>query len=252
MKRIQRLSSPTSGLKTYLDEGMEVDKDWDGFRNHEGGNSYLKVIEMLIEIQHGLCGYCEIDIRETDRQVEHVIPQSDPNRGAAHALNHCNMIACCKGGTIFAHDNDNVRRLDPVRHNLSCGQAKANLVDADFIDPRTLPALPSVTRVIFTGKIEADGAACESNGIAIDRVEKTIKFLGLNSERLRRAREHRWNALRDNWGPEIDDPVLMGTAASGELLPGEDNRLSKFFTTNRSYFGIYGEMVLSELPMDWI
>ena len=250
MKRIQSLSALTEGLKTYLDEGVEEDKDWDGFRNHEGGNSYLEVIEKLIEIQHGLCGYCEIDIRETDRQVEHVIPQSDPSRGAALALDHCNMIACCKGGTIIAHDK--VRRLDPVRHNRSCGQAKGNLVDADFIDPRMLPALPSVTRVIFTGRIEADGAACESNDIAIDRVEKTIKFLGLNTERLRRARERRWNALSDIWGPNISDPVLMETVARGELLPDKDNRLSKFFTTNRSYFDIYGEMVLSEPPMDWI
>ena len=50
----------------------------------------------------------------------------------------------------------------------------------------------------------------------------------------------------------LSDPVLMETVARGELLPDKDNRLSKFFTTNRSYFDIYGEMVLSELPMDWI
>ena len=252
MKRIQSLSAPTEGLKTYLNEGVEEDKDWDGFRNHEEGNSYLEVIEKLIEIQHGLCGYCEIDIRETDRQVEHVIPQSDPNRGAAHALNHCNMIACCKGGTKFAHDNDNMRRLDPVRHNLSCGQAKGNLVDANFIDPRTLPALPSVTRVIFNGRIEADKAACKSTGIDVGRVEKTITILGLNTERLRRAREHRWIALSENWGQKINDSELMEAAAQGELLPDRDNRLSRFFTTNRSYFDIYGEMVLSVQGRDWI
>ena len=51
-------------------------------------------------------------------------------------------------------------------------------MDTDFIDPRALPALPSLIRVNFDGRIGADTAACEIGGIAVDKVEKTIAILG--------------------------------------------------------------------------
>ena len=250
MKRITSLIDPTPGLAAYLAEEVNEVKDWEGFRSHEAGASYLALVETLMEIQHGLCGYCEIDIEGRDRQVEHVIPQSDLLHGATHALDQGNMITCCKGGTLLT--DDETRRLDPVRRNRSCGEAKGDLVDADFIDPRTLPDLPSLTRVNFDGRIEADAASCESCGIDVDKVERTIEILGLKTERLRRARENRWNALNDNWASEIDDPVIMEAAAQGELLPDGRNRLPRFFTTSRSYFGAYGEIVLSQPPQDWI
>ena len=228
MKRIQSLHDCPEGLTAFLvDEGDEV-KDWEGFRSRQAGASYLELIEILVETQHGLCGYCEIDIEARDRQVEHVIPQSDPLHGAAHALDHGNMIACCKGGTLLS--DDDARRLDPVRRNRSCGEAKGDLVDADFIDPRTLPLLPSITRVNFDGRIEAYAAACDCCGILVDKVERTIQILGLNCERLRRARENRWNALSEYWASEIDNPELMEVAARGELLPDAQNRLPRFFT----------------------
>ncbi len=250
MQKIRSLDAPTPGLYAYHNNGVKETKDWDGFRNHASGDSYSQLIETLVEIQHGLCGYCEIDINKRDRQVEHVIPQSDPKQGAKLALDYRNLIACCKGGTLRI--SDETRRLDPVKRNRSCGEAKENKMPAKFIDPRKLPAIPSVTKVIFDGRIKPDAAACKRTGIDVDKVEKTIEVLGLNSERLRRARENHWNVLSDNWTPVIDDPKIREAAARGELLPDRDNRLPRFFTTNRSYFGDYGEKVLSEDPMDWI
>ena len=100
------------------------------------------------------------------------IPQSDPRNDAALALDHPNMIACCRGGTL--QTDDKARRLDPVRRNRSCGEAKEALVDTDFIDPRALPALPSLIRVNFDGRMDADTAACEIGGIEVDKVEKTM------------------------------------------------------------------------------
>ena len=250
MKRIASLVDPTPGLADFLAEADVEDTNWPRFRDHAGGASYRELVEGLVDLQHGICGYCEIDIQERDRQVEHVIPQSDPLRGAAYALDSSNMIACCKGGTLITDDES--RRLDPVKRNRSCGDAKEDRVDADFVDPRTLPNLPSLTRVNFDGRIEADAASCDSCGIPVGRIEKTIEILGLNTERLRRARENRWDALNDNWGSEIDAPGLMEAAAKGELLPDQDNRLSRFFTTSRSYFDVYAEKILSEPPQDWI
>lgn len=250
MKRIASLVDPTPGLADYLAEAGDEDKNWERFRDHEGGASYRELVEGLVNLQHGICGYCEIDIQERDRQVEHVIPQSDPLRGAAHALDSGNMIACCKGGTLVT--DDETRRLDPVKRNRSCGEAKEDRVDTDFVDPRTLPDLPSLTRVNFDGRIEADAASCESSGIPVGRIEKTIEILGLNTERLRRARENHWDALSVNWESEMGAAGLMQAAATAELLPDNDNRLPRFFTTSRSYFGVYAEMVLSAPPKDWI
>lgn len=250
MKRIGSLVDPTPGLDAYLADSADGSKNWPGFRDHAGGASYRELVEALVELQHGLCGYCEVDIQERDRQVEHVIPQSDPQLGAAHVLDPSNLIACCKGGTL--QTGDETRRLDPVKRNRSCGEAKEDRVDADFVDPRTLPDIPSLTRVNFDGRIEADAASCDSCGIPVDRIEKTIELLGLNTERLRRARENRWNALSDNWGTQLGVPELMEAAAKGELLPDADNRLPRFFTTSRGYFGVYAEKILSEPPRDWI
>ena len=250
MKRIRSLPDCPPGLAGYLAHEVDEVNDWDGFRSHEAGASYLALVEPLVDIQHGLCGYCEIDIEPRDRQVEHVIPQSDPLHGATHALDYGNMIACCKGGTLLSDDPG--RRLDPVRRNRSCGEAKGRVADVDFIDPRTLPDLPSLTRVNFNGRMEADAASCDTCGIPVHRVERTIEILGLNNERLRRARENRWEALSEHWASEIDNSELMVAAARGELFPNIENRLARFFTTSRSYFDVYAERVLSEPPQAWI
>ena len=64
MKRIQRMNNATAGLAAYLAEKGNEAKDWDGFRSHDAGASYRQLAEALMDIQHGLCGYCEIDIVE--------------------------------------------------------------------------------------------------------------------------------------------------------------------------------------------
>ena len=117
MKRIQKLSNPTPGLDTYLKcEGEKA--SWEGFRNHKVSLSYRELVETLAELQHSLCGYCEIDLTEGDRQIEHVIPKSDPQSGTARALDPTNLIACCTGGTstnLFGPDagGDEERFLSP-------------------------------------------------------------------------------------------------------------------------------------------
>ena len=253
MKRIRRLHEPTRGLGSYLD-CVGHDTEWEDFRSHDSGNSYRELLNELIDLQHGLCGYCEIDLTELDRQVEHSIPRSDPV-GAPRALDVTNMIACCMGGTNRVYGStpgrDETRYREPVRRHQSCGQKKGNQVDADLVDPRTLPALPSLTRVLVNGTIEADAVACESVGECADRVQRTIEILGLNVRRLRDARERHWRTLNDAWKDHVDDPGVMGEAARGELLP-KNGRLPRFFTTNRSYFGSAGERILDERPREWV
>ena len=111
-------------------------------------------------------------------------------------------------------------------------------------------------RVGYDGRIRADAEACQD---ASFDVNKTIEILGLNVERLRRAREKHWRALSENFqklfdDPQIiqNDPQIIQEAARMELLPGQDNRLPRFFTTSRSYFGPVAERILEEAPQEWI
>ena len=135
---------------------------------------------------------------------------------------------------------------------MSCGQAKGNRSESEFVDPRTLPPLPSLTKVRLDGRIETDADACSIVGIPVDVVSKTIEILGLNVERLRVARENRWTALSESWAEYFDNSEVLKAAARIELLPDENNFLPRFFTTSRSYFAAYGESILDEPPRDWI
>ena len=211
MKSIRTLRDSTSGLDDYL-ASKSPGEGWEEFRSYQGGKAYRELAETLETLQHGLCGYCEIDLIDRDRQIEHVIPRSDPNRGKAKSLDVANMIACCTGGTrknIFGPDarGDEERYLPSSKS--SCGEAKGNASDPAFVDPRTLPALPSLTKVRFDGLIEADEDACKATGVSASDMKKTINLLGLNAERLRRVRERRWEALSDAYNRDFDNPEMM-------------------------------------------
>ena len=251
MKRIRGLPACPPGLDDYLE--VETQRaSWDGFRSQDRGRAHRGLVEELTDVQHGLCGYCEIGLTGLDHQVEHVVPRSDPAQGAPRALDYRNLIACCKGGT--RRGTDGGRYLKPVRRNRGCGEEKGARRLPAFLDPRNLPALPSLLRVVEDGRIEADATACTSAGLSPDEVNRTVEMLNLNAERLRVAREARWRALSEEWGdwPErLADPDHLHEAARRELLP-TNGRLPRFFTTARSYFGPVAEQVLGEAPQAWI
>lgn len=254
MKPIRTLRKPTHGLTDFL-ALKSPGEGWNEFKSHNGGSAFRELAGMLETLQHGLCGYCEIDLIDYDRQVEHVIPQSDPNCGEAKSLDVTNMIACCTGGTqknIFGPDvRDDEERYLPSSKS-SCGEAKGNTSDSAFVDPRTLPPLPALTKVYPNGLIEADEDACKAIGVSASDMAKTIERLRLNEGRLRLARQRRWEALSDAWRQDYDNPEAMDLAARSELLPDEDDRLPRFFTTSRTYFAGYGEKILAEKPQKWI
>lgn len=248
MKRIRGLSRAPSGLADYRETKSERG-GWEAFRSHRGGAAHRELLDALAARQRGLCGYCEINLAPTDRQVEHVVPQSDPKVGEALALEASNLIACCKGGTKAGGNGE--RRTDPVRLNRSCGEAKGAISDPDFLDPRTVPALPSITRVEPSGLIVADPEACAEAGFEVVPVERTIRILGLNVGRLQGARLERWNSLDAVWASDRENMECMAKAARSELLM-RDGGIPPYFTTVRSYFGSAAEEVLSETPEDWV
>ena len=250
MKRIRGLDGPPPGLSAYRAEEPNG-ANWDGFRAHRSRESYRELADALTDRQHGLCGYCEIEIAASRRQVEHVIPRSHPQQGKSRALDETNLIACCHGGTTRSDAGDSTYYMPPPKANMSCGQRKDNKLIP--VDPRTLPELRSLMRVGPDGRIEVDKDACRVEGRAANGVGKTIELLGLNVERLRLAREERWRELEKGWEDLQGNEDLMREVARGELLPDDnDGRLSRFFTTSRSYFGPLGEAILEEEPRGWI
>lgn len=251
MKRIRRLPDRPAGLQDYLE--VETQRaSWEGFRSHDGGRAHRELIQELTDLQHGLCGYCEIGLSEVDHQVEHVVPRSDPVQGPSLVLDYRNLIGCCKGGTWRGSDDS--RYLEPVRRNRSCGEKKGARMIPASLEPRSLPALPPLLRVFDDGRIEADSKACTHLGVSPEDVNGIIEMLNLNARRLREARERRWRALNDEWGDwteRLADRDRLHEAARRELLP-DGGRLAQFFTTARSYFGPVAERVLGEAPQAWI
>ena len=248
MKRIRTLYEAPPGLLDYRE--MEGDDaSWERFRSHEAGAAYRELRATLADLQHGLCGYCEARLLEP-YQIEHVVPQSDEADGREGELDQTNMMACCLGGTSILGGPD--QYLPPERENTSCGQAKLEAIDARFVDPRTLPALPALVRVRDTGEIEADSRACAETEIPVEHVAHTIEMLGLDVRRLRLARRRRWSDLNKMLVDGVDDPDSITEAARQELTPEQTGHLPVFFTTARSFFGPVAETVLAEHPQAWI
>ena len=242
------MRGPVPGLADYKKQAGDG-ATWRGYRGHQAGrHRYRELIESLVHLQHGLCGYCEINLLKKDRQVEHVVPISDPIRGSALALKAANMIACCLGG---ASDDPEVRQDHERFSGGSCGLAKRDKAVPEFVDPRNLPELPSLTRVRTDGCIDADVSACQTAERSASDVRKVIEILGLNVPRLKRARRDYWNNLVRMMPRYQNDSNAIRNWAQNCLLP-QNGSLRKFFTASRSYFGELGERILAEEPRDWV
>ena len=243
MKRIRSLSESPSGLHEYLDS---VDcANWEEFRSHSAGAALSELRDALAQEQHELCAYCEIEIMKGRRQIEHVIPRSDPVAGRQMTLDFANMVACCMG------TGSSVGLADYDDDHTSCGQAKGNENDSAFIDPRTLPKSPSVMSVGSEGVIDADEDACQAARVTSEHVSRTIEILNLNAKRLCLAREKWVNDLVER-SQHVDGEDGMLAWIREVLTPDADGRLVRFFTTSRCYFGAAAERVLDEQPRAWV
>lgn len=264
MKRIRPLETAPAGLTTFVQNAPE-ERDWEAFRSFERGIAYKELLAALVERQHGLCCYCEIDLKEHDWQVEHFHPKRDTESEINRTTDHTNLLAACLGGhrkDIWGAGNpsperrDVQRHRDPTQDNLSCGQAKDRLdpakVGTSVIDPRTLPAVPSALRVKHDGALDVDPAVCRDQGLAQEKVQESIRILGLECVRLQRAREDKLRHLAEAWADWLTNADVLLAAARAELLPDSQGRLARFFTTSRSFFGQAAEIVLTDPPQAWI
>ena len=252
MKRIRTRNEPTPGLARYRQTA--ADPSWSGFRRLRHQRAYRELRNALLDLQHGLCAYCEASLDEERCQIEHVVPRSDAQSGPRRELDIANLVVCCLGGAELGPSSDLEPEDDgpvPSSGNLSCGQKKGPHTSPEFVDPRTLPAVPALLRVDRSGRIESDEASCRSAGSNPERMTQTIELLNLNAARLRQERRRRWRSLvRSAAAPR--DGRTREVWVRSELLPGRDDRLVGFFTTARSFFGPLGERILAEPPQVWI
>ena len=257
MKRILALGEASPGLAAYLDDVGSDAANWTEFKSYRGGSAaYRELLTTLSNRQHGLCGYCENILRPGDRQIEHLKPQS---KFPELEVDHENMMACCEGGSPSSKAEeirgDETRFLPPPKDNLSCGSAKGDVWDAGLLDPRSLPATPSVIVALIDGRLEPNEEACAQSGFDPIHVKRTIDVLGLNVPRLRRARERHWSALRGIWRNRLQDDAQILQGAEVELLPNDSGDLPPYFTTARCFFGTLTDRIddlLAAPPQAWV
>jgi hypothetical protein len=126
-----------------------------------------------------------------------------------------------------------------------------------FIDPRFVPAYPSLFAVNEDGVLSADVVSCVAHGVDVRAVEKHIQGVRLNVGRLRNQRAAVRSSLAETFQifSQLPQPAFQQQVlafAEGQLLPDESNRLSRFLTTTRSFFGPMAEQILERPPHAWI
>jgi uncharacterized protein (TIGR02646 family) len=272
MKQVKQLSVVPTSLQRFLKEYPPTKrhiKDWEAFRNDNGGESFRELINELTHIQEGLCAYCEINLLKKvadqtiyDREIEHFHPKSDMPHQNDWMFEMSNLFAACKGGTetnLFGEKaredyKDTARCLPPIKKNLSCGSTKKDkILDDEILKPSELPISPALFSVsIFNGAISVDEKACDQVGIDPEKAKVTIKELNLNCRRLCEVRilknlDADYRKRRANLSPphftEID--ALLNQMAAQYLALKADGNRPAFFTTLRAFFGSRADKFLS-------
>lgn len=273
MKPVKQLNVVPTNLQRFLQDYPPTTRDrrdWDAFRNDDGGKTFRELINDLTNIQHGLCAYCEINLVKMvgeqaiyDREIEHFHPNSDIPHKSDWMFEITNLFAACKGGSEtnrFGEKaregyKDTARCLPPIKKNLSCGGTKENkILDEQILKPSELPISPPLFSVsIFNGEISVDENVCHQAGIDPEKAKTTIKELNLNCKRLSQVRKRilkkldadyrkRRASLGNATFTQIDALLNQMTAQSLAVKP--DGSLPAFFTTIRAFFGSRAEAFL--------
>lgn len=260
MKRIGTPTEPPC-LAAWRDNNPKA--SWKDFKDHNrdtpegerGCNN--EVWETLVHAQHGLCAYCEIELRAPLAlwsQVEHWHPK-DPKKSDGHnwGLDFSNLMAACEGGERALPDLG--RSLDPIAETKHCGAAKGNADHtAVLLDPRRdVPDMLMIWHFDTTGGIKVGPKAPPE---LVPRAEQTIKLLNLDSKGLRRLRAQYWTELNNDleraWEALGDSEegyrlaVAFVTAERLGLSP--EGRLDQFWSTSRAFFEDSAEAWIAEHP----
>ena len=206
-----------------------------------------EIQDYLRRDQGGLCAYCEIDllkrevdVEESDFQVEHFHPKSDNSSEHNWGLDWDNMLACCLGGKSKKVVDATDRHTNP---NLRCGAIKDDFDwDNVILNPLNLshkPLLFSFERT--TGKMRVNQSNCNQAGVDIAKAQATIDNLNLECELLNRLRKDRLTYANKTLqglmlgGMEIID--ARNKLALAMIKKDENECWPKFFSALRCYLG---------------
>jgi uncharacterized protein (TIGR02646 family) len=203
-------------------------------------NYKADLLQCLLAEQYHLCCYSEIraDQEGLGYHIEHVENKSqNPVRTfdyinlAASALDSANDLGVFKaqGQAVFGgHAN---------------GKSGTNgAVDMNrFISPHQVDC-----RRFFT--YLSDGRVVPANGLnaqELDQTQYTIDTLNLNSPFLVTRRQQWWNELDELYQDHITKGWSLPDLAAVDLVPTND-KLSRFFSLTRQFFGPIAEQTLQQ------
>jgi len=229
----------TNGVATFRQanpgDPRTPNKQWAAFYN-EHPAAYKSAGERLYENQGGLCAYCEIELTDNNRQIEHIIPKQRSSATTDYTFDFDNLLLCCKGGTnINSPFKDQFAPDLAKSDNCSCGEKKGDNPAIKFASPYQLPAIPLVSIYYHPDNgvsFEVDEEACARESIDPAIVDETLRTLGLNCPRLKRNRREIWKALEDEYAdlPETDLDKALLELAEAHLTP-QDGQLPAYIST---------------------
>ena len=236
---------------------------WDpDFRDDIAGKSYKSVRKVMIQDQGGLCGYCEKTISsllEHQQRVEHYHNKSDTENPTINwGLDWNNVFAVCLGGSGVKAKK---KKQYPLPGNLSCDAHKDHMVSKSllpeacegyFLNPLKIVATPCLFGFDKSnGELTVNKAACDAL-VGIDNqycstqelIEKTIKILNLNCDRLCADRLE----ILKFYNQEVAKARKAKDRQGLSKLATRwfNNKWPSFFTTRRILLGKYAEAFLTQ------
>jgi uncharacterized protein (TIGR02646 family) len=260
LKKINK-SLPPNALTIY--ESQNSTNNWDNdFRNHNSGQDYKAIKQLLLQDQSGLCGYCEKKVsilQENKQRVEHFHSKSDVTNPIKNwALDWQNVFVVCLGGSGIDTD----KSKHPLPFNLSCDSYKDHLIQKNklpvanegyVIDPLKVTANPCLFYFDkSTGALSANKDACLHFNYPQNKypntealVEKTIEILNLNCQRLC---DDRLEVLK-SYNKEVTKARKMNDRQGLEKLATRwfNNKWPSYFTTRRILLGQHAEAYLVQI-----
>lgn len=247
MKNVRKSPEPEE-LKNYK---KRYSSQFKRYADLKKNRAFEKVRTTLASDQKGLCAYCEMELHEKDRSVEHFIPRHQSTKENNHDLDWLNMMAICKGGlqnVEIPGENDSIRNSRPPHNFPCCGAAKYEFIpDGRLLNPLNLPTLRLFKFSSLTGEMMPDEIACLKAGIPIENVQFTIDKLGLNVQRLKGLRLAVIKDIEEQLKDETTDPNDLEEKIAAEELGYGTGNWPRFFTTIRWFLGAGAERHLTNI-----
>lgn len=254
MKRIFKSPETPEGLRRFAEE--YPDETWERFRrtNRRG---YREVKKQLLKDQHGLCAYCEINIKFADEEgevddfrVEHFYPKGETDFSVHnYHLDWQNLLGVCHGGSQ-PNVEDAEERFSKRKIDRSCDVPKGGKpINQRILNPLKIPADVRIYRyAAHSGRMIVDEDTCPPE--LIRKARNTIRELNLNAPRLMRMRREAIMVLEDEienaTGAGTDMDEVLNMLAESFLLPDDNGNCQAFFSLIRWFLGDAAERVLSE------